>query len=130
MGTGSTNGKLKPRPGEHIVDGAGGTGDIAFRILERQSRAHVTVCDINREMIDLGRDRAIDKGMIPGGGGGGPGVIDWLCGDAEALPHAGSTERAKVWGNRAGGVGWLASEEHSRRWWGMGDHPSHSAGMR
>ena len=78
--------RLKPRPGEHIVDVAGGTGDIAFRILERQSRAHVTVCDINREMIDLGRDRAIDKGMIPGGGGSGPGVIDWLCGDAEALP--------------------------------------------
>jgi demethylmenaquinone methyltransferase/2-methoxy-6-polyprenyl-1,4-benzoquinol methylase len=81
---------LRPRHGHCIVDVAGGTGDIAFRILERQPGAHVTVCDINREMIEIGRDRAIDRGMItgdvPGDSPGAPGTIDWLCGDAEALP--------------------------------------------
>ncbi len=76
---------LKPRPGQRIVDVAGGTGDIAFRILKRRPHAHVTVCDINREMIETGRDRAIDRGLIPGDGTA-LGTIDWLCGDAEALP--------------------------------------------
>ena len=76
---------LKPRPGQRMIDVAGGTGDIAFRILERQPGAHVTVCDINREMIEFGRDRAIDRGAIPGDESA-PGAIDWLCGDAEALP--------------------------------------------
>ena len=73
--------QLKPRSGEHIIDVAGGTGDIAFRIHERRAGVHVTVCDINREMVGCGRDRAIDRGLAPGGGS-----IDWLCGDAEALP--------------------------------------------
>ena len=77
--------QLKPRAGERIIDVAGGTGDIAFRIHERRAGVHVTVCDINREMVEIGRDRAIDRGLVPGGGGGG-GCIDWLCGDAEALP--------------------------------------------
>ena len=79
---------LQPRAGQRMVDVAGGTGDIAFRILERQPFAQVTVCDINREMIDTGRDRAIDRGMIPGDAAG---AIDWLCGDAEALPLADSS---------------------------------------
>ena len=81
---------LKPRPGQRMVDVAGGTGDIAFRILERQPGAHVTVCDITREMVETGRDRAIDRGMFPGDHGAA-GRIDWLCGDAEALPFADSS---------------------------------------
>ena len=74
---------LKPRPGMHLLDVAGGTGDIAFRFLERlkgQGRAQVTVCDINAEMIEVGRDRAIDRGV--------PDAIEWLVGDAEAVPVA------------------------------------------
>src|SRR5579871_1528671 len=39
---------LNPRPGERLLDVAGGTGDIAFRIVKRQGeQADVTVCDIN-----------------------------------------------------------------------------------
>jgi demethylmenaquinone methyltransferase/2-methoxy-6-polyprenyl-1,4-benzoquinol methylase len=79
---------LRPRAGQRMVDVAGGTGDIAFRILERQPSAHVTVCDINREMIETGRDRAIDRGMLPSD------TIDWLCGDAEALPLADASQDA------------------------------------
>ena len=82
--------QLKPRSGERIVDVAGGTGDIAFRILERRAGVHVTVCDINREMVEIGRDRAIDRGLVSGSVSHG-GCIDWLCGDAEALPFPDSS---------------------------------------
>ncbi|MBI5120282.1 MAG: bifunctional demethylmenaquinone methyltransferase/2-methoxy-6-polyprenyl-1,4-benzoquinol methylase UbiE [Rhodospirillales bacterium] len=68
---------VKPRPGEHLLDVAGGTGDIAFRFLKRGGQA-VTVCDINAEMLKVGRERAIDKGFLTG--------LDWVVGDAEALP--------------------------------------------
>lgn len=71
---------LSPRPGELIVDLAGGTGDITFRILDRIGLASppVTTCDINTEMLTVGRDRAIDRGYLSG--------INWVCGNAEALP--------------------------------------------
>jgi demethylmenaquinone methyltransferase/2-methoxy-6-polyprenyl-1,4-benzoquinol methylase len=78
--------RIAPRPGQHLLDVAGGTGDIAFRWRARvQSRAPeaeapVTVCDINAAMLNVGRDRAIDRGILGG--------IDWVCGDAEALPLA------------------------------------------
>jgi demethylmenaquinone methyltransferase/2-methoxy-6-polyprenyl-1,4-benzoquinol methylase len=68
---------VKPRPGEHLLDVAGGTGDIAFRFLKRGG-SQVTVCDINAEMLKVGRERAIDKGFLQG--------LDWVVGDAEALP--------------------------------------------
>lgn len=71
---------LKPRGAMRIADVAGGTGDIAFRILERAADAHVSVCDINPAMLTVGRDRALDRGILDN--------IDWLCGDAEALPLA------------------------------------------
>ena len=44
--------KVKPRPNEHILDMAGGTGDIAFRMAKRGAR--VTVSDINQEMLNVG----------------------------------------------------------------------------
>src|SRR3546814_19133331 len=53
--------KLKPRPGQHILDMAGGTGDIAFRIAERG--AQVTVADINPEMLAVGPERANRPGI-------------------------------------------------------------------
>ena len=49
--------KVKPRAGEQILDMAGGTGDIAFRLAERG--AEVTVADINQEMLDVGLERKI-----------------------------------------------------------------------
>jgi demethylmenaquinone methyltransferase/2-methoxy-6-polyprenyl-1,4-benzoquinol methylase len=48
--------RVKPRKGEAILDMAGGTGDIAFRLVA--SGAQVTVADINREMLDIGIERA------------------------------------------------------------------------
>jgi len=51
--------KICPRPGEQILDMAGGTGDIAFRMAARG--ALVTVSDINADMLAVGRDRAAAK---------------------------------------------------------------------
>ena len=42
-----------------VLDLAGGTGDVAFRIAEKGGPGtHVTVADINAEMLAVGRDRA------------------------------------------------------------------------
>jgi demethylmenaquinone methyltransferase/2-methoxy-6-polyprenyl-1,4-benzoquinol methylase len=48
--------RVKPRRGERILDMAGGTGDIAFRIAA--SGASLTVADINPDMLEVGRGRA------------------------------------------------------------------------
>ncbi len=73
--------RLNPRPGETVLDVAGGTGDIAFGIHERRGEAtSVIVCDITQAMVEVGRDRAIDRGFLRG--------IEFLCGDAEKLPIA------------------------------------------
>ena len=53
--------RVKPQPGEAILDMAGGTGDIAFRLAAKG--AEVTVADINQEMLDVGLERAMDKGL-------------------------------------------------------------------
>jgi demethylmenaquinone methyltransferase / 2-methoxy-6-polyprenyl-1,4-benzoquinol methylase len=72
--------RLAPRPGQTLLDVAGGTGDIAERILGRAEGATVVVCDVTEAMLRRGRDRAIDAGRLHG--------IDWVCGDAEDLPIA------------------------------------------
>jgi len=70
---------LAPRPGIHLLDVAGGTGDIAFRVMARMSgHGRVTVCDVNTRMLEAGRDRGLDRGLLGG--------LAWVCGDAEALP--------------------------------------------
>ena len=69
--------RLRPRAGMHLLDVAGGTGDIALRFLAAGG-GRVTVCDINASMVAVGRDRAIDANRLSG--------IDWLVGDAESLP--------------------------------------------
>ena len=53
--------RVKPQPGEQILDMAGGTGDIAFRMAGRG--ASITVSDINQDMLDVGIDRAMDRGL-------------------------------------------------------------------
>src|SRR5512146_2551358 len=53
--------RVKPRPGEEILDMAGGTGDVAFRMARR--RAHVTVADINGDMLEVGKERAERQGI-------------------------------------------------------------------
>ena len=70
---------LNPRIGEKFLDVAGGTGDIAFRIVRRVGDgAKVTICDINPAMLEVGRDRAVDRGLLRG--------LTWTTGDAEVLP--------------------------------------------
>jgi demethylmenaquinone methyltransferase/2-methoxy-6-polyprenyl-1,4-benzoquinol methylase len=83
--------RLRPRAGEVLLDVAGGTGDIALRLLddlaERRGAgpgaAHLLVCDRSQAMLARGRDRALDQGVLRG--------IEFLAGDAEALPIASST---------------------------------------
>jgi demethylmenaquinone methyltransferase/2-methoxy-6-polyprenyl-1,4-benzoquinol methylase len=70
---------LNPQPGMRVLDVAGGTGDIAFRIAAA-ARAHggeaeIVVCDINADMLAEGVARA-----------GTESAIEWVCGDAERLP--------------------------------------------
>jgi demethylmenaquinone methyltransferase/2-methoxy-6-polyprenyl-1,4-benzoquinol methylase len=53
--------RVKPRPSERILDMAGGTGDVAFRMARRG--AHVTVADINPDMLSVGMERAKERGL-------------------------------------------------------------------
>ncbi len=53
--------RVKPRTGEQILDMAGGTGDIAFRMAT--SKAHITVADINPDMLEIGMERAAKRGI-------------------------------------------------------------------
>ncbi len=53
--------RVKPQPGEEILDMAGGTGDIAFRMGARGAK--VTVSDINQDMLDVGIERAMERGI-------------------------------------------------------------------
>ena len=53
--------RVKPQPGEAILDMAGGTGDIAFRLAA--AGAEVTVSDINQDMLDVGIERAMERGL-------------------------------------------------------------------
>jgi demethylmenaquinone methyltransferase / 2-methoxy-6-polyprenyl-1,4-benzoquinol methylase len=53
--------RVKPRAGEDILDMAGGTGDVAFRMARRGAR--VTVSDINADMLEVGRKRAQARGL-------------------------------------------------------------------
>jgi demethylmenaquinone methyltransferase / 2-methoxy-6-polyprenyl-1,4-benzoquinol methylase len=72
---------LNPRPGQRMLDVAGGTGDVARRALPLVQPAMggvAVVCDINPGMLEIGRARAIDDGILDG--------IEFLCGNAEALP--------------------------------------------
>ena len=70
---------LAPRPGMAVLDVAGGTGDIARRVLAAmEGRGRVIVCDASERMVDAGRERTWNAGLIGG--------IDWVVGDAEALP--------------------------------------------
>ncbi len=71
---------LNPRPGLVLADIAGGTGDIAFRVIDRlgDRGGTVTVVDASAPMLAVGRDRALDRGLVSG--------IQFVAGDAESLP--------------------------------------------
>ena len=53
--------RVKPQPHEDILDMAGGTGDIAFRMAEYG--ANITVSDINPEMLAVGMERAAERDL-------------------------------------------------------------------
>jgi demethylmenaquinone methyltransferase/2-methoxy-6-polyprenyl-1,4-benzoquinol methylase len=69
---------INPRPGMHLLDVAGGTGDIAFRFMDAAKGSTVTVCDINAEMLRVGAERASKKGYAD--------RSEFICGDAMKLP--------------------------------------------
>ena len=69
--------KVAPRTGERILDMAGGTGDIAFRMAKRG--ALVTVSDINADMLGVGMERATARAI--------EGLI-WQVENAETLSFA------------------------------------------
>lgn len=72
---------LAPRPGQRLLDVAGGTGDIAFRFLRRAGEgASAVVCDMTEAMLVEGRKRAEAADMAE--------RLDWVAGDAMALPFA------------------------------------------
>jgi len=77
---------LKPRPGQVLLDVAGGTGDIGLRALPHlaptgaPASGSVVVCDTSEQMLAIGRARALDRGILAG--------IEWVCADAERLPAA------------------------------------------
>jgi demethylmenaquinone methyltransferase/2-methoxy-6-polyprenyl-1,4-benzoquinol methylase len=72
--------RVKPRAGEDILDMAGGTGDVAFRMAERGAR--VTVSDINADMLAVGRERAQGRGLMG---------LSWKVENAEALSFSDAT---------------------------------------
>ena len=60
-----------------LLDVAGGTGDIAARVLKKYNSSKVTICDNNFSMIEKGIVKTTNAGHVN---------IKWLCGDAEKLP--------------------------------------------
>ncbi|MDP2082503.1 MAG: bifunctional demethylmenaquinone methyltransferase/2-methoxy-6-polyprenyl-1,4-benzoquinol methylase UbiE [Pseudotabrizicola sp.] len=69
---------LAPRPGQRLLDVAGGTGDVAFRFLNRAPGASAVVCDLTESMLIAGRQRAEADSMAD--------RLGWVVGDAMALP--------------------------------------------
>ncbi|MGQ0564912.1 MAG: bifunctional demethylmenaquinone methyltransferase/2-methoxy-6-polyprenyl-1,4-benzoquinol methylase UbiE [Gemmobacter sp.] len=69
---------LAPRPGQNLLDVAGGTGDVAFRFLRRAPGAIATVCDMTEPMLAEGQKRAEAERLAD--------RLTWVAGDAMALP--------------------------------------------
>ena len=75
---------LAPRPGQKLLDVAGGTGDVSFRFLGRAGEgAHATVLDLTEPMLIEGQKRAEAANMAH--------QLDWIVGDAMALPFDANT---------------------------------------
>ncbi len=69
---------LAPRAGQRLLDVAGGTGDIAFRFLDRAGHAEAVVLDLTEPMLIEGRKRAEAEKLGDS--------VEWVVGDAMALP--------------------------------------------
>jgi len=66
------------RPHHHVLDVAGGTGDLSLRIAPTLTTGHITVCDINEAMLTQARQRLIDQGFVS--------QTHIIQADAQALP--------------------------------------------
>jgi demethylmenaquinone methyltransferase/2-methoxy-6-polyprenyl-1,4-benzoquinol methylase len=67
------------RRGQHILDLAGGTGDLAAKFAKRVGReGHVILADINANMLNVGRERLLNRGIL----------VSYAQVDAESLPFA------------------------------------------
>lgn len=76
--------RISPKKDEKFIDVASGTGDISLRLLKKAApETDITICDINLSMLEQGRSRAIDQGVIKG--------LRWVCGTAENLPFPDSS---------------------------------------
>ena len=71
---------LAPKPGQKLLDVAGGTGDISFKFIKRSGAAHSTVLDITENMLLEGRKRAEANQLVDS--------LSWIVGDAMSLPFA------------------------------------------
>lgn len=74
---------LAPRPGQSLLDVAGGTGDVALRFLKRAPGSVATVLDMTESMLVEGRQRAEAERLAD--------RLSWVVGDAMALPFAASS---------------------------------------
>lgn len=77
--------RINPQSNSKIIDVAGGTGDIAFRMLKQIQKdpkgvGDITVFDINQNMLDVGQQRAQDDKSL------NYSKLSWICGNAEELP--------------------------------------------
>jgi demethylmenaquinone methyltransferase/2-methoxy-6-polyprenyl-1,4-benzoquinol methylase len=70
--------RVRPRPGMALCDIAGGTGDVAFRFLGAAEGTTATIVDANAAMLEVAKDRAVDRGILEG--------IEFVCADAADLP--------------------------------------------
>ena len=67
------------KSGHKVLDVAGGSGDLSAKFAKRVGNdGHVVLADINQSMLEVGRDRLIDKGFIQN--------ISYVLADAQELP--------------------------------------------
>jgi demethylmenaquinone methyltransferase/2-methoxy-6-polyprenyl-1,4-benzoquinol methylase len=67
------------RPGQRALDVAGGTGDLAAGLLRQVGKTgRVVLSDVNPVMLEIGRDRLLDRGFV--------GNVECIVADAERLP--------------------------------------------
>jgi len=67
------------RPGQHVLDLAGGTGDLAAKFSRRVGKSgRVVLADINESMLRVGRERLTDAGIV--------GNVEYALANAEELP--------------------------------------------
>lgn len=72
------------RLGQTVLDLAGGTGDLAAKLSERAGDSGcVVLADINESMVNVGRDRMINRGLV--------GNLHYALADAEQLPFSDNT---------------------------------------